>query len=108
LTTLEILRAARAKIANPENWTQEAYARDSEGIPCDCLAPGAQKWCLFGAFKAVAPLTPEVQQHETTRLLTAAAHTPFLAKFNDSHTHAEVLAIFDVAISLTGWEVASS
>ena len=35
MTTVEVLRAARALIDTPEKWTQYTYARDVNGADCD-------------------------------------------------------------------------
>lgn len=40
MTTLEILKAARALLSDEKQWTKGVYARTAENLPC---APTAQK-----------------------------------------------------------------
>ena len=98
MTTLEILEAARALIAEPEHWCQGAQALDATGTvrrPCSRLAV---RWCSLGA-------TDRVTRYKGIRadnaLYSALGMPPDIgiANFNDSHTHAEVLDLFDRAIA---------
>ena len=53
-TTLDILKAARATLANPENWTKGCYARDAAGNMCKPYSPNAVKWCAIGTCALVS------------------------------------------------------
>ena len=100
----EVLRAARAKIEKAENWTQEEYGRDAQGLPADVRVACAL--CSIGAVLAVcdevrsAPETRAINllREQTPGYSECWVYDP-LVKFNDTHTHAEVLALFDRAIS---------
>jgi hypothetical protein len=95
VTPLEILRAARAKIADPANWCQNNGAQDGDGNPVRVHSPAAQRWCIYGALEAV-----NVLGDDDSLALFALRHScdDLLALFNDNHTHTEVLAVFDRAI----------
>jgi hypothetical protein len=98
MTTLEILKAARAKIADKKNWTQGELGRDANGNPvtdASLLASQAVCFCASGAlFLAGASEDGIDVWHVLSRSMGC-----FVPKFNDSHTHAEVLAAFDKAIA---------
>jgi hypothetical protein len=116
----DYLIAARAKIADPTNWTQNAFARDVygsekprnhplafnphwEGI--DGRDPRACQWCAMGAVQAVTP------SYEPEALVFHALHKAAgrlyereigvfggIAEVNDNLGHDAVLACFDKAI----------
>lgn len=100
-TTIEILKAARDLIAKPENWTQGSYAKrsdDLETIPSD---PDAVCFCSVGAiFKAgdASFKFSETLPFEIREAFGVAKEND-LVKFNDSHTHSEVLDLFSKSIS---------
>jgi hypothetical protein len=50
----ELILAAKAIIANPNNWTQGTYARDKTGRPAMICAPSACQWCSRGAVRKAA------------------------------------------------------
>lgn len=99
-TTIEILKAARELIADPNRWCQDVYARDATGkdvVPDD---PAACQWCALGAIErfseppsyaleAIAALIPD-------RSLPAARMQ--VPDVNDTDGHAAVLEMFDAAI----------
>lgn len=91
MTTLEILRAARKRIELPEHWCQNRMAHDSQLRGCDALDEQAVAWCAYGA------LQPDPDDAGLDALAIAMG-TKLVSRFNDSHTHAEVLAAFDRAI----------
>jgi hypothetical protein len=95
------LERVYALIEKPENWTQEYYARDAGGDPiCDVdgeliespMAANADEaacWCLWGA--AYKCGIPESKDQELATAL-AFDFPSSVADFNDTHSHAEVLA----------------
>jgi hypothetical protein len=102
-TVHEILVAARALISDPENWVQRAYvlpARD-----------GGQKYCAVGAVYTAASLAGNKEETivcgEILRQCLPYLPIPSwdtiscISEFNDWHTHAQVLALFDYAIACT-------
>lgn len=48
-TYKQVLIDARAHIAEPDRWTQEAYARDHQGHNVRPRDPEARCWCMLGA-----------------------------------------------------------
>lgn len=107
----ETLRAAKAKIADPEHWTQGALARPSRRSPLelDADAVGAGAWCAVGAIRAVDGIY-ELDAIDTLCVAIIGWHvTPIgrmyegdIIDFNDRRTtrHADVLRKFDEAIAL--------
>lgn len=90
-----IILAAVALIENPEAWTQDAPARDKEGVSVDANSKQACRWCTLGAIDKVSydynswlEATRRVRE-----VLRGDAPYISIAKFNDNHTHAEVLAL---------------
>ena len=81
-TTKEILVAARAIIANEENWTQDAYAKDKDGSSIGVNYSSAVCFCSIDAMGVL-------RKHMEDSIIA----------FNDGHTHKEVLAAWDEAIA---------
>lgn len=93
---VEVLRAARELLSEPERWTKGLFCRVVDGWHC-C--------CVMGAFVAVCPT--DIAFH--CSLFRRAAGVPDempLSEWNDApeRTHAEVLAAFDKAIELAEQE----
>lgn len=93
MNTLETLKAARELISDPKRWTQKTSARDSKGRPTFADEEEAVCWCAIGALSHV----------NREKLITCCGVLESvmpvgIATFNDSHTHEEVLALFDKAI----------
>lgn len=95
MTILETLKAVRMKITPKKCWTQGALARNlATNRPVKPNSPKASAWCMEGAIRAVNP--------NGALMAIKGNHWPvnFCAQvFNDSHTHAEVLAVIDAAIA---------
>lgn len=91
-----VLRRMRERLATPERWTQGDFARDALGKGIEERHPAAVCWCLYGARNV------ETQDH-TTRMnvadLIQATAQQLPGEFNDTHEHAEVLALLDKAIA---------
>ena len=94
MTTLEILKAARAKIESPERWTRGCLARDEFGDEVPPNLSVARKWCLVGACDDIRAL--EILED----VLEEEGEEP-PAAFNDDPrtTHDDILALFDRAIA---------
>ena len=100
MTPKQILQAARDLITPPERWTTGWYARDKDGAETDSKSPDAVCWCTLGAVNKFSPdIHQELEENEALRVLMVAMKTPWPSRFNDTHTHAEVLAAFDAAIA---------
>lgn len=100
-TTVEILRAARALIATPDQWTQGTVARDKNGRRAHPESPAARQWCAAGACIATgAGIAAGCALDAVAR---SKGHL-FVTAFNDDPdtTHTDVLALYDRAIALAG------
>lgn len=89
------LIAARKLIEKPENWLQGMMAANGDGVWVPPSAPMAVKFCALGAIQRIAGEFRAGPVNDAVRL---AAKTTSLALFNNTHSHAEVLAAFDRAI----------
>jgi hypothetical protein len=58
MTTLKILKAARARITDPARWTTGLYARDAAGIVVTPDDPKAVCWCAIGSLLVEVAGTP--------------------------------------------------
>lgn len=95
MNTLDALKKARELIKDPSNWTQRASARNSAGESRSPSSSSACCWCASGALEKVCNkffIGPWDALSRFTKMQTVIT-------FNDSHTHAEVLALFDKAIA---------
>jgi len=98
--TLEILKAARELISAPERWTRDQFSRNEAGFAID---PESEKACCFCAVGALIKVSDNdiFLRHQAKDFL--AEHLPVgyasIPAFNDSHTHPEVVALFDAAIA---------
>lgn len=100
MTTVEYLRAAKALIQNPDNWCKGAMRKPK--------ADGTCRFCAAGAVNEVCPvgvggwrITENLQVFKVlTDVVRGLPREQSLSAphFNDSHTHAEVMALFDKAI----------
>ena len=106
MTPLETLKAARDLISDPARWTQEEAARNAAGKGVMAYGEDAVCWCAFGAIRNVVGPNDDAFDlvFDTFR---DKAKVKLVACFNDTHTHAEVIALFDAAIAeLEGANVA--
>lgn len=78
-------------LAEPTAWTQGSYARNKAGKEVDSHSPEACAWCMAGAIEKCYPNDTELVLIYS-RILDEISPLN-VAKFNDSRTHAEVLAI---------------
>ena len=95
MNTAEILRAARALIKKPENWTTGWFARDSYGRGVSLHSEGAVCWCASGALETIIGKVDYECGAYGALENEMGTNIP---KFNDTHTHEEVIAAFDNAI----------
>lgn len=105
MNTVEILQAAKAKIADPKNWTQDFYAKDEEGNNIHGNEPRATCFCSLGALESVVGISHMRGgwQSKFVKPLDAAAKArgfSNIAYCNDGSTHEEVMAVWDKAIEL--------
>jgi hypothetical protein len=104
MTTHEVLVRARNLISDEKDWCKGGLARsqnDPEAPRCGAISPSGRRRVpsLVGwtesAFAYVAT------RRAMGRVLGCG---PAIEKWNDSHSHAEVLAAFDKAIAATAPE----
>lgn len=97
MASADILRAARARIEDPKNWTTHTTARNDLGEPCNAMADEAVCWCGYGA------LVAESRCINCYQLLSKAASDLFngasIGSVNDKRGHEAMLAVFDAAIA---------
>lgn len=107
----EILKAARALITSPDNWTQGSYARNAIGLTTLIASGEACRFCSLGAIERIMHISRDnlrrnrdVAAGDVRKCLVQAIYKyqggvkSTIARFNDHHTHSEVLAVFDLAI----------
>ncbi len=93
LAVRDVLIRARARIEDPQHWTQGWQARDKFGSPVPTRSRRAVRWCPIGAVNVESGV-------DAGRCIEDGPAR--LASFNDKpgRTHAEVLALFDRAIEV--------
>ena len=100
---LDTLHGMRELLAEPSRWTQKVSARDAAGKSRDATDPCATSFCLVGAAQRVSPQGPTgVYYGLVTKHLADTLGRRWgigLAKYNDTHTHTEVLALLNTAIA---------
>jgi len=110
-STVDILRAARERISDPERWTTKEFARDAKGYICPVRHADAACWCIEGSLCVehdVEGNEIELEGRDTYRHLSEAAElldrgaNP--ASVNDSLGHEATLEMCDRAIQLAEQE----
>jgi hypothetical protein len=114
-TEIQILEEARAKIADPKNWTKGVLWRDAEGqrVPPKEGPEKAVCFCMLGAIRAVVPGEEHIEERSAAACrLWEAVNSRIverkwqdhmvIADFNDAPTttHEMVLAKYDEAIAM--------
>lgn len=99
MTPLETLKAARQLISDPAKWTQRFMARDADKHPTYVGSKSADCWCSMGAICHVVGGLCQSDGEAALAALGATIGGKNVVRFNDTHTHAEVLALFDAAIA---------
>jgi hypothetical protein len=110
---VEILKAARERVAPDGAWTQGVFARNEQGESVQSWSADAVCWCIRGACEAEGRdylIRPEEWFEDALPdgVALAASDAEFepVAFFNDAETtsHVDVLAVFDRAIQLAEQE----
>jgi hypothetical protein len=103
MSTLAILKGARALITEPSAWSQIYLARGADGNPTEPTSPNARCFCALGAIECLKLIDGSYGSGSYASAVGALREAigPCLSVsvFNDTHTHAEVLAAFDRAIA---------
>lgn len=96
----QTLQAARDLISDPKRWTQGWFAKDDQGTDTHSLSPQAACWCSLGALTKAAGSGYYSRELGYLEKVLDAKTGQGVSQFNDSHTHAEVVEVFDEAIKL--------
>jgi hypothetical protein len=104
---VDLLRLARAKIADPQRWTMGTLARDLRGTCVNSSAADAVSFCAIGALHRVQ-FESQLATDEAERVLRQVAHAGSPEHVNDTFGHTSVLMMYDEAIAFaeTGKELA--
>ena len=89
----EILIAARELISVPDQWTQRIYARDKDGKSNWIHSSESVCFCSSGAIRRVSRF-----DYASSMTFLVEEMGGEVTDYNDTHTHAEVIAAFDRAI----------
>lgn len=95
-TTLQVLIDARKLIEKPENWCQGWVARAADGSMRTSDSDDAVSFCMVGAITRAGGGDDFATTDKYRRLMLGESVS--FGDFNDTHTHAEVLAAFDRTI----------
>jgi hypothetical protein len=100
LSTREVLVRARKLIEDPERWAQRAWGYDAAGNRLNIDELGkACRLCVGGALLLAADGRWVSDVPAFGLVEDIASEGTRLSCFNDSHSHAEVLAVLDTAIA---------
>lgn len=98
MTQVELLKKARALIAEPENWIQRNMAQDRNGHVVSYKDRAACRFCAAGAIaRAVDGFLDDPNFHELAAVLANCVGENMVT-YNAYHSHSEVLAMFDAGI----------
>lgn len=107
-SVLETLIKGRAAIALPEHWTQFIWARNATGGPASCKNLSAVSFCSTGVLiKIGVPRDGSDPLRLAVVNALCAEMNGKIVKFNDTHTHSEVIAAWDRAIATEQKHLAS-
>lgn len=105
MNALEILKSARAILSNPDHWIKDDMAKDKNRKSVETSDPEACSFCTLGALRRAAGITFRNSNAYTDARVAIREELPnntvSIACYNDrvSTTHADVLGLFDRAIS---------
>jgi hypothetical protein len=102
-TAADVLKEARDLIAKDGGWTQRQYARGADGTYADFYNKKAVCFCTLGALYRVGLSEPKAL-NDAEHLLLKSAQVENIVVWNDApeRTQAEVVALFDAALSKAG------
>lgn len=108
MSTVQILKNARALIADEKNWAQKANARDEDGIEVRVGSDRAYSFCVIGALFRASDMDGAKDAREVIRdaISEITGGDRSITRFNDNRAHADVLIAFDRAIARAESEAA--
>lgn len=97
----DVLKEAKALIIDPENWTQGCLYRNAIGDQLqNHEVDFACKFCTLGALiKAEGSIFGKARYFFGTVFDEFAEEPGLISEFNDSHTHEEVMEMWDKVIA---------
>ena len=98
MTNYEILIAARAKIDTPQKWCTGTLAKDLLGKSCTPGSESAVQYCAIGAIHSLGEISYLFREYAYD-VLRSACSIP-VSHFNDRSEHADIMALYDKAISI--------
>jgi hypothetical protein len=99
MSALETLKKARDLISDPAKWTQGNLASDVYGDEIDPQSDDAICFCAIGAIERFTGTTENTEADLCLSVTCEKLSGLPVFAFNDSHTHPEVVALFDAAIA---------
>lgn len=95
-----VVQAARNLIEKPENWTQRAFARDSNGRITDHTSESAICWCASGALGKVIRQDHNDDYDYEAMWGAVSEYLPLnIPTLNDEGTHTDILNMFDSVLA---------
>lgn len=98
---VEVLKEAKQLIQDPKNWIQDYAGQDTYGMPVGitaCMQGEAICFCSLGALAAVTK-DPVSTARAFFEITMETDYEKSVAQFNDNHTHAEVMELWDKVIA---------
>jgi len=84
LTVAEVLEKAADLLAEPEGWTQDAFAEDADGNSVPIDSPDATCFCIRGAIMKVSGERSDGDfQKQAAHLMLNSFERSALARWND-------------------------
>lgn len=103
----QVLMKAKELIATPDAWTKDELAKDAFGVATDPLGPNARCYCSIGATIKANHFYGSTSNTRSRAYLSMAVQElvpettiPAVSDYNDTHTHEEVMTMFNKAIAL--------
>lgn len=104
MSTKEILIQVRSLLDSPANWTQGVFARNNRGLECPPNSEEAVCWCLIGSLHKVSPgntdkdIRRRITALEALRVSIGPKDPAYVASFNDTVQHSDVINLLDSTI----------
>ena len=103
MASADILRAARARIADPKNWTQNTFAKDADGVELTSYDLSGDEysavcWCAYGAIYAESS-EPFSDAGHFLRRAARELFNSTVIRVNDYFGHDAVMRLYDAAIA---------
>jgi hypothetical protein len=84
-------------LADESKWCVKAFAKDKRGRCVNWDSNEAVRWCMVGAFNKIYGMGLTSKRKMVVRKVLKLIGDTCLSEFNDTHTHAEVLAVLHKA-----------